>query len=103
MRQLFTLHTKSESETHDTFKCKRCIQGKQHSPADIMSYGDTSSLVPLFSFTYKSLKTLIFPSFFFCRWNHYDKDLIRLSDPILATESNKGIVSCVFQYTSHMK
>ncbi|GAA5802781.1 hypothetical protein HPULCUR_008256 [Helicostylum pulchrum] len=79
MRQLFTLHTKSESETHDTFKCKRCIQGKQHSPADIMNYGDTST------------------------WNHYDKDLIRLSDPILATESNKGIVSCVFQYTSHMK
>ncbi|KAI7894798.1 P-loop containing nucleoside triphosphate hydrolase protein [Mucor mucedo] len=43
MRQLFLLHTKSECETHDTFKCKRCIKGKQHSPADVMNYGDTST------------------------------------------------------------
>jgi DNA repair and recombination RAD54-like protein len=45
MRQLFTLHTKSESETHDTFKCKRCIQGKQHSTAESMNYGDSSTQV----------------------------------------------------------
>lgn len=43
MRQLFTLHTKSESETHDTFKCKRCILGKQHTPAESMNYGDSST------------------------------------------------------------
>ncbi|KAI7897583.1 P-loop containing nucleoside triphosphate hydrolase protein [Cokeromyces recurvatus] len=79
MRQLFTLHTKSDSETHDTFKCKRCIQGKQHTPAETMSYGDSST------------------------WNHYDKDLRRLPDPILISEAQKGIVSYVFQYISHMK
>ncbi|KAI8977941.1 P-loop containing nucleoside triphosphate hydrolase protein [Pilobolus umbonatus] len=43
MRQLFILHTKSASETHDTFKCKRCIQGKQHTPAEVMNYSDTST------------------------------------------------------------
>ncbi|RCH97478.1 DNA-dependent ATPase protein rad54 [Rhizopus stolonifer] len=79
MRQLFALHTKSESETHDTFKCKRCIQGKQHSPAESMNYGDSST------------------------WNHYDKDLIRLPDPMLLPEARKGIVSYVFQYISHIK
>lgn len=63
MRQLFLLHTKSECETHDTFKCehrhpldvlcnrlniiihvgKRCINGKQHTQAEAMNYGDTST------------------------------------------------------------
>ncbi|KAG1057122.1 hypothetical protein G6F46_002799 [Rhizopus delemar] len=79
MRQLFQYNSKSECETHDTFKCKRCIQGKQHTTADVMSYGDTST------------------------WNHYDKDLLRLPDPILISEAHKDIVSYVFQYISHMK
>ncbi|CAO3618495.1 unnamed protein product [Cunninghamella echinulata] len=43
MRQLFQLNESSECETHDTFKCKRCIQGKQHKAADSMQYGDTST------------------------------------------------------------
>ncbi|KAG0185856.1 DNA-dependent ATPase protein rad54 [Apophysomyces sp. BC1034] len=43
MRQLFQLNSESECETHDTFKCKRCIQGKQHRSADSMQYGDTST------------------------------------------------------------
>ncbi|KAF7729964.1 DNA-dependent ATPase protein rad54 [Apophysomyces ossiformis] len=79
MRQLFQLNMDSECETHDTFKCKRCIQGKQHKAAESMQYGDTST------------------------WDHYDKSLLRLPDPILQEESNKGIVSYVFQYISHMK
>ncbi|KAL7329132.1 DNA-dependent ATPase protein rad54 [Mucor circinelloides] len=79
MRRLFTLHTKSESETHDTFKCKRCILGKQHTPAENMNYGDSST------------------------WNHYDKELIKLPDPILISEAQKGIVSYVFQFISHLK
>lgn len=79
MRQLFLLHTKSECETHDTFKCKRCINGKQHTQAEAMNYGDTST------------------------WDHYDHDLQKLPDPILLSEANKGIVSYVFQYISHMK
>ncbi|KAI8086158.1 P-loop containing nucleoside triphosphate hydrolase protein [Halteromyces radiatus] len=79
MRQLFQLHTSSECETHDTFKCKRCIQGKQHKSADVMQYGDTST------------------------WDHFDKDLLKLPDPILKQEAGKGIVSYVFQYISHME
>ncbi|CEG74772.1 Putative SNF2 family N-terminal domain protein [Rhizopus microsporus] len=79
MRQLFQLNSTSECETHDTFKCKRCIQGKQHTTAESMNYGDTST------------------------WNHYDKDLLRLPDPILIAEAHKNIVSYVFQYISHMK
>lgn len=43
MRQLFQLNTESECETHDTFKCKRCIQGKQFRQADAMQYGDAST------------------------------------------------------------
>ncbi|KAI8371788.1 P-loop containing nucleoside triphosphate hydrolase protein [Radiomyces spectabilis] len=43
MRQLFQLNTASECETHDTFKCKRCIQGKQHTPSQNMNYGDAST------------------------------------------------------------
>ncbi|KAI9029816.1 P-loop containing nucleoside triphosphate hydrolase protein [Phycomyces nitens] len=43
MRQLFQLNTESECETHDTFKCKRCISGKQYKEAESMSYGDCST------------------------------------------------------------
>ncbi|KAI9318802.1 P-loop containing nucleoside triphosphate hydrolase protein [Dichotomocladium elegans] len=43
MRQLFQLNTDSECETHDTFKCKRCIQGKQFRQSDVMQYGDAST------------------------------------------------------------
>ncbi|KAI8885783.1 hypothetical protein K501DRAFT_245220 [Backusella circina FSU 941] len=42
MRQLFLLE-KNECQTHDTFKCKRCIQGKQHTTSESMSYGDAST------------------------------------------------------------
>ncbi|KAL0076835.1 P-loop containing nucleoside triphosphate hydrolase protein [Phycomyces blakesleeanus] len=43
MRQLFQLNTESECETHDTFKCKRCISGKQYKEAESMNYGDCST------------------------------------------------------------
>ncbi|SAL95474.1 hypothetical protein [Absidia glauca] len=76
MRQLFQLNTSSECETHDTFKCKRCIQGRQFKPADTMQYGDSST------------------------WDHFDKDLLKLPDPILKEEAGRGIVSYVFQYVS---
>ncbi|CAO3590694.1 unnamed protein product [Absidia cylindrospora] len=79
MRQLFQLNTTSECETHDTFKCKRCIQGRQHRSADAMQYGDSST------------------------WDHFDKDLLKLPDPILKEEAGKGIVSYVFQYVSSME
>ncbi|KAI8977938.1 P-loop containing nucleoside triphosphate hydrolase protein [Pilobolus umbonatus] len=43
MRQLFILHSKSACETHDTFKCKRCIKGKQFTSSKTMNYSDTST------------------------------------------------------------
>ncbi|CDH48267.1 dna repair and recombination protein rad54 [Lichtheimia corymbifera JMRC:FSU:9682] len=79
MRQLFQLNTESECETHDTFKCKRCIQGKQFRQADAMQYGDAST------------------------WDHYDKDMLKLPDPMLREEAGKGVVSYVFEFISHMK
>ncbi|KAI8331892.1 P-loop containing nucleoside triphosphate hydrolase protein [Chlamydoabsidia padenii] len=78
MRQLFQLNTTSECETHDTFKCKRCIQGRQFKPADTMQYGDSST------------------------WDHFDKDLLKLPDPILKEEAGRGIVSYVFQFVSNI-
>jgi DNA repair and recombination RAD54-like protein len=41
--------------------------------------------------------------YYFNRWNHYDHDLLRLPDPALLPEAQKGVVSYVFQYISHMK
>ncbi|KAI7854251.1 P-loop containing nucleoside triphosphate hydrolase protein [Circinella umbellata] len=79
MRQLFQLNNDSECETHDTFKCKRCIQGKQYRKAETMQYGDASS------------------------WDHYDKDLLRLPDSMLREEAGKGVVSYVFGFISHLK
>ncbi|CAO3626649.1 unnamed protein product [Cunninghamella blakesleeana] len=79
MRQLFQLNNTSDCETHDTFKCKRCVQGKQHKAAESMQYGDTST------------------------WDHFDKDLLKIPDPILKEEAGRGIVSYVFEYISHMK
>ena len=46
MRQLFEakIHGETECETHDTFKCRRCMKGRQFSPAkEPMDYGDTSA------------------------------------------------------------
>lgn len=36
---------KTDSETHDTFKCKRCRDGKQILKSKAMLYGDTSTCV----------------------------------------------------------
>lgn len=77
MRQLFQLNLESECETHETFKCKRCMKGKQVKEAETMQYGDAST------------------------WDHFDKDLVRLPDPVLRAEAGKGIVSYVFEYVSH--
>ncbi|RUP50247.1 DNA repair and recombination protein RAD54 [Jimgerdemannia flammicorona] len=79
LRQLFMFNETTACETHETFKCKRCIKGRQFQKADNMQYGDTSS------------------------WDHYDAELARLPDSVLREEAGKGIVSYVFQYVSHMK
>ncbi|KAJ1678777.1 DNA-dependent ATPase protein rad54 [Spiromyces aspiralis] len=80
MRQLFEAKIKGEtqSDTHDTFRCKRCIKGKQFRAAsEPMDYGDTST------------------------WNHYSRlDSGRIYDDVLRSCLSND-VSYVFQYKSH--
>ncbi|KAG0046947.1 DNA-dependent ATPase protein rad54 [Gryganskiella cystojenkinii] len=80
LRQLFQFNATTECcDTHETFKCKRCVQGRQMVKAPSVSYGDTST------------------------WNHFrgDQDLLKLPDPLLKAEAETGAVSFVFQYISH--
>jgi len=43
LRQLFNFRTDTECDTHDTYKCKRCKDGKQVTKAPALLYGDASS------------------------------------------------------------
>lgn len=42
LRQLFKFNEKTVCDTHDTFKCKRCRDGKQVVKAPALLYGDAS-------------------------------------------------------------
>ncbi|TLD18338.1 helicase swr1 [Venturia nashicola] len=84
LRELFQYRDNTRSDTHDTFKCKRCraSDGRQHIKAQAMLYGDTSS------------------------WNHFVNDgedgpLGRIQDLLLRQETSEKDVSAVFQYISH--
>jgi DNA repair and recombination RAD54-like protein len=79
LRELFQYHAETTSDTHDTFKCKRCKpDGKQYIKAPAMMYGDTST------------------------WNHFVNDgLNGIQDLLLRQESGEKDVSAVFQYISH--
>ncbi|KAF2747056.1 putative dsDNA-dependent ATPase Rad54 [Sporormia fimetaria CBS 119925] len=86
LRELFQFRDKTTSDTHDTFKCKRCRKedGRQVIKAPAMLYGDTST------------------------WNHFINDgekgpLGRIQDLLLRQETAEGCkdVSAVFQYISH--
>lgn len=43
LRQLFLFKEHTLSETHETFKCKRCKDGKQTVKAPALLYGDAST------------------------------------------------------------
>jgi DNA repair and recombination protein RAD54 and RAD54-like protein len=45
LRQLFQFNEKTLCETHETFKCKRCKDGKQTTKAPALLYGDASTSV----------------------------------------------------------
>ncbi|KAL8674499.1 MAG: hypothetical protein Q9168_001091 [Polycauliona sp. 1 TL-2023] len=83
LRELFQFKPNTTSDTHDTFRCKRCkADGKQHIKAPAMLYGDTSS------------------------WNHFVNDgengpLGKIQDLLLRQETTDKAVSAVFQYISH--
>lgn len=79
LRELFQYRPDTRSDTHDTFKCKRCRpDGKQHVKAAAMLYGDTST------------------------WNHFSNDGLQpIQDLLLRQELGEPEVSAVFQYISH--
>ncbi|EFQ97419.1 DNA repair and recombination protein RAD54 [Nannizzia gypsea CBS 118893] len=83
LRELFQFKPDTTSDTHDTFKCKRCRpDGAQHIKAPAMLYGDTSS------------------------WNHFVNTgekgpMNRIQDLLLRQETTEQAVSAVFQYISH--
>lgn len=83
LRELFQFKPDTTSDTHDTFKCKRCKpDGTQHIKAPAMLYGDTST------------------------WNHFVNSgetglLSKIQDLLLRQETAEDAVSAVFQYISH--
>lgn len=83
LRELFQFKPDTTSDTHDTFKCKRCRpDGTQHIKAPAMLYGDTST------------------------WNHFVNGgecgpLSKIQDLLLRQETTEDAVSAVFQYISH--
>ncbi|TKA30417.1 DNA repair protein rhp54 [Salinomyces thailandicus] len=82
LRELFQYRPGTTSDTHDTFRCKRCKDGRQTIKAPAMLYGDTSS------------------------WNHFINDgekgaMGRIQDLLLRQEATEKDVSAVFQYISH--
>ncbi|KAI9787640.1 MAG: DNA-dependent ATPase protein rad54 [Geoglossum umbratile] len=79
LRELFQFQSDTTSDTHDTFKCKRCKpDGKQYIKAPAMLYGDTST------------------------WNHFvNGGLQPIQDLLLRQECRLEQVSAVFQYISH--
>lgn len=78
LRQLFKFRPDTPCETHDTFKCRRCRDGKQFVRAPVILYGDANS------------------------WNHFtNPSLEKIQDLLLRQECGNEIVSFVFQYISH--
>lgn len=79
LRELFQYQPNTKSDTHDTFKCKRCKpDGKQYIKAPAMLYGDTST------------------------WNHFIRSGLKpIQDLLLRQEYDEESVSAVFQYISH--
>lgn len=78
LRQLFEFNKDTVCDTHDTFRCKRCKDGKQVIKAPALLYGDTST------------------------WNHFTRETLdKIHDVLLQKEAELEDVSFVFQYISH--
>ncbi|RDB21268.1 DNA repair protein rhp54 [Hypsizygus marmoreus] len=78
LRQLFLFNENTLCETHETFKCKRCKNGKQMMKSPALLYGDAST------------------------WNHFtNSELQNNHDDLLRAEVGLPEVSFVFQYISH--
>ncbi|KAH9951477.1 DNA repair protein SNF2 family [Amylocystis lapponica] len=78
LRKLFLFNENTLCETHETFKCKRCKNGRQAMKAQALLYGDAST------------------------WNHFtNTELKNNHDDLLRAEVGLPEVSFVFQYISH--
>ncbi|KAI0093730.1 DNA repair protein, SNF2 family [Irpex rosettiformis] len=78
LRKLFLFNENTLCETHETFKCKRCKNGRQTFKAQALLYGDAST------------------------WNHFTNEELRNNhDDLLRAEVGLPEVSFVFQYISH--
>lgn len=78
LRQLFKYRSDTVCDTHDTYKCKRCKNGRQFIRAQAMLYGDATT------------------------WNHFSHaELANIQDLLLRQELNHDVLSFVFQYISH--
>ncbi|KAG8992209.1 DNA-dependent ATPase protein rad54 [Tulasnella sp. JGI-2019a] len=78
LRQLFLFKEGTLCETHETYKCKRCRDGKQFIKAPALLYGDAST------------------------WNHFTNDELKNNhDDLLRAECGQPEVSFAFQYISH--
>ncbi|KAE9404253.1 hypothetical protein BT96DRAFT_955669 [Gymnopus androsaceus JB14] len=83
LRQLFLFNKDTLCETHETFKCKRCKNGRQTMKSPALLYGDASTYVPHRSLFLNTRKL---------KNNH---------DNLLRSEVGLPEVSFVFQYISH--
>ncbi|GBE82171.1 DNA repair protein, SNF2 family [Sparassis latifolia] len=78
LRKLFLFNENTLCETHETFKCKRCKNGKQTMKSHALLYGDAST------------------------WNHFTNEELKSNhDDLLRAEVGLPEVSFVFQYISH--
>ncbi|KII88390.1 hypothetical protein PLICRDRAFT_161431 [Plicaturopsis crispa FD-325 SS-3] len=78
LRKLFLFNEQTLCETHDSFKCKRCKNGRQTIKAPALLYGDAST------------------------WNHFtNAELKNNHDDLLRAEVGHPEVSFAFQYISH--
>ncbi|KAG2054690.1 hypothetical protein BDR06DRAFT_954962 [Suillus hirtellus] len=78
LRQLFLFNETTICDTHDTFKCKRCKNGRQVTKSPALLYGDAST------------------------WNHYTNEELKSNhDDLLRAEVGLSEISFVFQYISH--
>lgn len=75
LRELFQFQENTPCQTHDTYKCLRCKDGKQIRKAPALLYNDTST------------------------WNHYGRaDFGHIHDDVLRQEAAYDDVSFVFQF-----
>ncbi|SCU80371.1 LAME_0B02806g1_1 [Lachancea meyersii CBS 8951] len=78
LKKLFHLRNDTVCDTHETYHCKRCHNGKQMIKPTTMLYGDPTT------------------------WNHLNHEALKsTNDHLLQNEAQFKDISYVFQYISH--